>query len=72
MIAPDISTLIPFFLLAVMLGIIGMMVMVAIAQIKKERWMTFVICLSMIGMAVMMFIDCVGMLVTQSATGWFR
>lgn len=69
---PDFSMAAPFAMLAFMFMLLVWMVLITIGQAKQKNWGQFTFAVGMDMFALLMIIDCVGIMVTGSAYGWFR
>ena len=69
---PDFSMAAPFAMLAFMFMLFVWMVLITISQAKQKKWGQFAFAVGMDAFALMMVVDCIGIMVTGSAYGWFR
>lgn len=69
---PDMSMLVPFALLGFMISIFVLMIIITVGQAKQKKWGWLVVAIGTDAFALLMIIDCIGMMVTGSRFGWFR
>lgn len=69
---PDFSMAAPFAMLAFMFMLFTWMILITVGQFKRKAWLHFSFAAAMDVFAILMIIDCIGIMVTGSQFGWFR